>query len=429
MAYALRVCERTIRESLTSFGGLLIDGPRAVGKTTTALRFAASSVRLDASPDLIDLAEASPGTVLIGAAPRLVDDWQLAPALWNTARHEIDSRAEPGQFIFTGSAAPVDDVSRHSGAGRFRRITMRPMSLTESGESIAAVDFATLFTDAPFSSESPPGSTVAGLGGPTLADYAKLIVRGGWPALVAQPNRVPTDYLIAYLDDVARVDLRTAGIAVDPPRMKALIRALARNVATEASAERLAAESEIADTPSRVSAQSVRKYLDALTRVHVVEEQPAWTTHLRSKVRQRVSPKWHFVDPSLAAAAMGITDRPLLDDPRTLGFFFESLAIRDLRVYADTIGGSVTHYRDETGLEVDAIVELRDGRWAAFEIKLGGAAGVDAGAHSLHRLASKVSESRAARLTSLNIITAGTTTTTRSDGVNVIALGHLYVDL
>ncbi len=406
--YRQRIIDRQIKSALTTFGALILEGPRAAGKTTTALQHTASSVRLDSSPDLLTLAETAPDIVLAGDTPRLVDEWQLAPTIWNAVRHAVDSRGSAGQFVLTGTATPADDVTRHSGAGRFRRMLLRPMTLAESGESTGAVAFAELFERSP----------VAGLGGPTVEEYAHLIARGGWPALVQQPDRDSLEYLGAYLDDVARSDLAAAGERVDPIRMRALIRALARNAATETPATRLAREAD-------VSAQSVRKYLDALARVHVVEEQPAWRAHLRSAVRQRVSPKWHFVDPSLAAAALEASPPTLLDDPRTLGFLFESLVVRDLRVYAGALGGTVTHYRDEEGLEVDAIVDLPDGRWAAFEVKLGGQTAIETAATSLHKFASKVSPARTAGLTSLNVITAGTTSLTRPDDVNVIALGHL----
>lgn len=416
--YRRRIADQLVTDALASFGAVVIEGPRAVGKTTTGLQVARSSVRLDESPELATLAEVSPRVVLDGDTPRLVDEWQLAPTLWNAVRHEVDVRGAPGQFILTGSATPHDDVTRHSGAGRFQRVTLRPMTLAESGDSTQAVAFTELFG----------GARLAGSGGPTVADYASLIVRGGWPALVGQPSRSPTQYLAAYLDDVARVDVPAVEGRVDPLRMRALIRALARNTSTEISAVKLGAEAEIGepgDPTMGVSPQTVRKYLDALARVFVVEEQPAWSPHLRSKVRLRVQPKWHFVDPSLAAAALRAGPRALIDDPRTLGFFFESLCIRDLRVYAQALDGRVFHYRDETGLEVDAIVELADGRWSAFEVKLGGAANIESAAGSLTKLAAKVADPRASRLASLNVVTAGTTSYTRADGVNVVAVGHL----
>lgn len=292
------------------------------------------------------------------------------------------------------------------------------MTLAESGESIAAFTLADLFD----------GVAIGGFGGPTVEDYADLVVRGGWPALVAQPTRSAHDYLTSYLDDVARVDLAEAGVSVDPMRVSALIRALARNVSTEISASELSKEAEIGEAGSGVlSAQAVRKYLDALSRVFVVEEQPAWTTHLRSKIRLRTAPKWHFIDPSLAAAALGASRRALLDDLNALGLLFESMCIRDLRAHADQLGGAVYHYRDGSGLEVDAIVELSDGRWAAFEIKMGGAKNIDKAAANLTALAGKVSEKRSGQLSSLNVLTAGNTSYTRADGVNVVALGHLGI--
>ncbi len=408
MAYRARVADQTVRDALETFGAVILQGARATGKTTTGLENAASSIRLDASPELAALADASPRTVLAGATPRLIDEWQLAPTLWNAVRHEVDDRGVPGQFILTGSATPSDDVTRHSGAGRFRRITLRPMALAESGEGSGEVGLRALLD----------GGGAAAIGGPTVEDYADLAVRGGWPALVNQPTRSARDYLTSYLDDIARVDLPGADIRVDPQRMRALQRALARNIATEIAATKLGVEAE-------VSAQTVRSYLDALTRVFVVEEQPAWAPRLRSRVRLRVQPKWHFVDPSLAAAALGASPRSLLDDLNTFGFFFESLCVRDLRVYADALGGAVYHYRDEAGREVDAIVELADGRWAAFEVKLGGAKAIDAAARSLSALAARVSDASRAQLSALVVLTAGATSYTRDDGVHVVSLGHL----
>jgi predicted AAA+ superfamily ATPase len=413
--YRHRLVDELVHESLDTFGAVIIEGPRAVGKTTTGLQMAKSSVRLDAEPQLPAIAETSPGIVLAGLTPRLIDEWQLAPTLWNAVRHEVDKRSLPGQFILTGSTTPPDDITRHSGAGRFRRVILRPMTLSESGESTGSVSFAGLFAQ----------GTVAGIGGPTVEDYAKLLVRGGWPALVAQSRRSPQDYLRSYLDDVARVDLPGVELRSDPLRVRALIRALARNTSTEISVARLSQEAEIGKAGTEVSAQTARKYIDALSRVFVVEEQPAWAPHLRSRIRLRTQPKWHFIDPSLAAAALDASPRALLDDLNTLGLLFESLCIRDLRVLAQQMGGTVYHYRDGSGLEVDAIVELANGQWAAFEVKMGGSKNIDDAAEHLQSLAKKVSEKRANQLASLNVLTAGSTSYARSDGVNVVSLGHL----
>lgn len=419
--YIQRVADYDLRKSLATFGAVIIQGPRAVGKTTTASQHVKSAIRLDESPEVQALAATSPATVLAGTTPRLIDEWQLAPQIWNAVRHEVDNRGLPGQFILTGSATPTDEITRHSGAGRFKRLTLRPLSLSESGDSTGAVNFSALFT----------GSNVVGIGGPTVEEYARLIVRGGWPALVRNANRNPTEYLLSYLDDVSRVDMPTNDMRIDPLRMNALVRALSRNVATEISASRLSLEAEL-DAPSvgviSVSAQSVRKYLDALSRVFVLEEQPAWAPQLRSRVRIRVSPKWHFVDPSLAAAALGASKNHLLDDLRTLGLLFESLCVRDLRVYAGSLGAKVFHYRDETGLEVDCVIENQTGDWFAVEVKLGGQKPIDEGADNLKKLAGKVSDARRARLKSLTVLTAGNVSYTRPDGINVVALGHLKVD-
>ncbi len=412
--YRSRVVDKEIRAALKTFGAVVIEGPRAVGKTTTGLQTAASSVRLDAGPDVLALAETAPNIVLAGDVPRLIDEWQLAPTLWNAVRHEVDTRGRPGQFLLTGSAIPADDVTRHSGAGRFKRIVMRPMALSESGESTEQVAFSRLFD----------GEPIAGLGGPSVEDYAALIVRGGWPAVVGQPNRSASDYLREYLGDIARTEIAASGVNIDPVRVRALLRAIARNVSTEAPATRLAAEAELFDATS-VSPQTVRKYLDALSRVWVLEELPAWAPHLRSSIRLRVSPVWHFVDPSLAASALNATAQSLLEDPKTLGLLFESLVVRDLRVHADVLGGTVSHYRDEQGLEVDAVIELLDGRWAAIEVKLGGQASIDTAARNLRRLAGKVGPEKRTALAGLAVITAGNVSMTRPDGVRVIALGHM----
>lgn len=270
------------------------------------------------------------------------------------------------------------------------------------------------------------GESAGALGGPTVDDYAQLIVRGGWRLLVDAHQRSATDYLTSYLDAISRVDLPEMGMRVDPIRMRALIRALARNIATEIPLAKLAREAEIGPDASATSAQTVRRHIDALTRIFVVEELPAWAPHLRSKVRLRVQPVWHFADPSLAAAALGASPHRLLAELESLGFYFELLCVRDLRVYAETLGGELFHYRDETGLEVNAILELRDGAWAAFEVKLGGAKAIDAAARSLHALAAKVSPQRASELKAKVVLTAGTTTYARPDGVQVVSIGHLF---
>lgn len=415
--YRKRFSDRTLKRSLKSFGAVILQGPRAVGKTTTAKEAAASSVRLDSSPSLPALAETSPATILQGATPRLIDEWQLAPSIWNAVRHEVDERSGRGHFILTGSATPADDVTRHSGAGRFRRITMRPMSLAESGESTGDISLEQIITQE---------ANAALGGGPTVEDYAQLISRGGWPELVTDPVIEASEYLESYLNDVTRVDLPATDLRVEPARMNALIRALARNISSEVSVSKLAAEADLAhDGGGSQDYRTVRRYLDALGRIFILEEQPAWSAHLRSKVRLRVSPKWHFVDPSIAAAALRASPEKLLQDLNTFGFLFESLAIRDLRIYAEVHRGNVYHYRDETGLEVDAIIEFLDGRWIGVEIKLGGSKQIDQGAASLLKLRGKLTDLQASQNLGLLVLTAGELSHTREDGVSVVSLGHL----
>jgi predicted AAA+ superfamily ATPase len=417
-AYKKRIVDAAISEALEVFGALVIEGARAVGKSTSARQISASGVSLDSSPELAALAQTSPGAVLPGKVPRLIDEWQLAPAVWNAVRHEVDQRGRPGQFILTGSATPTDDITRHSGAGRFGRIRLRTMSLAETGDSTKQVNFRSLF--------SANAKKIAAFGGPDIPGFARLITKGGWPFLAGMTEKKASLWLQGYLEDTARLDIDGRG---DRERVKALMRALARNLSTETAISNLMNESQIENTgaPSNtsVSTPTVRKYLDALTRVFVLEELPPWSARIRSKVRQRTSPKWHFVDPSLAAAALGVNADKLLSEPRTLGLFFESLAIRDLRIYAGALGGTVSYYRDETGLEVDAIAELPNRKCAAFEIKLGGESRIAEGAANLKKLRGKLEETRRRDLKSLNIITAGNTSRTRDDGVNIIGLGHM----
>ena len=412
--YVPRLIDALIERKLKSAGAVLLRGPRAVGKTTSALHHAASSVRLDQRKELIAAAELTPATLLAGPVPRLVDEWQLAPSIWNSIRAEIDGRGLPGQFILTGSAAPVEDTTRHTGAGRMARLTLRPMTLFEQGQSTAQVRFASLFTR---------GATVEGMGGVDIPAYASLIAKGGWPAWHRLDAAAAIDAVRDYVDHLADVDLRALEGRSEPVRMAALLKSLARNISTEASLEKLAAEAEI---PSgSLSTPTVRKYLDQLTRIFVLEELPAWRPHIRSSIRTRVKPKWHFVDPSLAAAALGVSPAGLLDDLNAMGLWFESLAVRDLRVYADVADAGVFHYRDSTDLEIDAIVERRDGAWIGVEVKLGGERAVAEAVANLAKLRSRLTKPKLALLASLCVVTGGQASFTRPDGIHVIALGHL----
>ena len=321
------------------------------------------------------------------------------------------------QFILTGSTTPSDDISTHTGAGRIARLTLRTMSLTESEETIKAVRFCDLFVK---------NTEIGGLGGVELTDYANLIIRGGMPALINETPEIAHEAMLDYVENIAYVDMKTLPSPPIPERIAALIRSLSRNISTEASLGKLANETGFTQKDSMATA-TVRKYLDQLSQIFVLEELPAWKTHIRSSVQQRVKPKWHFVDTSIATAALRILPGALLNDFDSFGLFFESMAIRDLRIYADTLDGKVYHYRDSTGLEIDAIVELPNEMWAAFEIKLGSTESINEAAEHLRTLLTRLKPEKAVQCASLNVLIAGTSSYTRpKDGVNVVSLGHLF---
>ena len=368
--------------------------------------------RLAAARGLLD-----PTLLLAGETPRLVDEWQLVPDVWNAVRADVDDHPdEPGRFILAGSAVPADDATRHTGSLRFTRLRMRPMSLAESRHSSRAVSLGDLFLGGTASAADP------GLG---IRDLAERIVAGGWPALL---RRNPADAMVAtagYLDETCRVDLaRLDGPRHDPVNVERVLRSLARNTATEASARTIAADVSGADGAGAIDYHTVIAYVRALTRLFVVEDLPAWSPALRSRGVLRSSATRHFVDPSLAAAALGAGPDRLLADPETLGLLFESLVIRDLRVYGQAVGATVSHYRENTGAEADAILQLRDGRWAGIEVKLG-QADVDAGARSLLRVAGNVDPSRHGAPAFLAVVTGWGYAYRRPDGVDVVPIGTL----
>jgi predicted AAA+ superfamily ATPase len=399
---------------LSAVGAVVIEGPRACGKTATARQIAASEVLLDVDSNARAAIEVDPALVLDGPTPRLLDEWQIEPAIWNHVRRAIDDRSGPGQFILTGSAVPPDDITRHTGAGRISRLRMRPMSLFETGRSSGGISLSELL-EGSVSPVAEEGLSVAGL--------AEEIALGGWPGL---RGRSVEDALLAvrdYLEEIARVDVgRVDGTQRDPSRVRRLLASLARNVATHAAATTLAEDTGGADGP--LKDDTVREYLAALERLMVVEDQPAWAPHLRSKHRLRTASKRHFVDPSLAVAALGATPDRLLGDLNLLGFLFESLVVRDLRVYAQAADARVSQYRDSGGLEVDAIVEAGDGRWMAFEVKLGQGQ-IDAAAASLERFAARIDTTKCGSPALLGVIVATGYGYRRKDGVAVIPIGAL----
>lgn len=415
MEYRKRIVDQELLARLEATGAIVLEGPKACGKTATARQFAASEVLLDVDDNARQAIAVDPSLVLEGKTPRLIDEWQIEPTIWNHIRRAVDDRGKPGQFILTGSAVPADDVTRHTGAGRLTRLRMRPMTLFETGHATGSVSLKDLLAGAPVSAISDPGLDVG--------EICRCIAAGGWPGHLGYDMDRSLQAVRDYLEEIRRVDIiRVDQTFRDPEKVGRLMRSLARNVSTMVAANTLATDTAGADGP--LDRRTVGDYLAALERLLIVEDQPAWAPHLRSKSILRRSPKRHFVDPSLAVAALRATPGRLLKDMNLFGFLFESLAIRDLRVYAQHADGRVYHYRDNTGLEIDAIVETADGRWAAFEIKLG-TGQIEAGAVSLSRFADRVDTSRSGKPTSLAVILGSGYAYTREDGIGVIPIGVL----
>ena len=413
--YIPRLADAELATRLRATGAVLIEGARGCGKTQTGLRVARSAVRLDRDRAARDAGLLNPALLLAGDRPRLIDEWQLVPDVWNEVRGEVDDHAdETGRYILTGSAVPADEATRHTGALRITRMRLRPTSLAESGHSSRAVSVADLFAGGEATAPDP------GLG---IHDLVERIVIGGWPALL---RRAPTDAMLAtqgYLDETCRVDLhRLEGPHRDPENVARVLRSLARNTATEVSARAIAADVGGAEGP--IDYHTVLDYNRVLTRLFIVEDLPAWSPALRSRGALRSAMTRHFVDPSLAAAALGASTERLLGDPQTLGLLFESLAIRDLRIYAQAMGATVSHYREAKGVEADAIVEARDGRWAALEVKLG-PRDIDKAADGLLRVASHVDTARHGPPAFLAVLTGWGFAYRRPDGVFVIPIGTL----
>lgn len=412
--YRPRIADDELASHLSGVGAVVIEGPRACGKTETARNAAASEALLDSDGNMRRAVSVNPALVLDGPTPRLIDEWQVAPAIWNVVRREVDDRGEAGQFILTGSALPADDVTRHSGAGRFTRLRMRPMSLYESGVSNGSVSLAALLS----------GQHMEGVRTETgLTDIVDAIAVGGWPGLLGVARDDALRTVRGYIDEIGRVDVgRVDERRRDPAKVRKLLASLARNVATHVAATTLAADAGGPDGP--LDDDTVREYLDVLERLMVVESQPAWSPHLRSRRRLRQAPKRHFVDPSLAVAALRATPERLLADLNLLGFLFESLVIRDLRVYAQAADADVLQYRDSKGLEVDAIVEGLDGSWAAFEVKLDQDR-VDEAAASLLRFAGQVDTKRCGEPAALGVIVPSGYGFALESGVQVIPIDAL----
>ncbi len=414
--YRKRVTDAVVARALAAMPAVVIEGPKGCGKTWTGRNFARSEVLFDRDLNARRSVALVPGLTLEGEEPRLLDEWQLAPEVWNQVRRASDEGHRTGRFILTGSAVPADDITRHSGAGRVSRVRMRPMSLLETGESTGDVSLEALLE----------GESVAARRSDAgFQDVIEALCRGGWPRMLGRSVPAAQLFLDDYIAELCRTDVRSVdGVARDPGGVARLIASIARNVATTASFSRLAAETA-GDRP--LNRTTAAEYLRSLERLFVVEDVPAWRSHLRSRATLQSSPKRHFVDPSLAAAALGATPERLLADLDALGFLFESLVVRDLRIYGQISGASVHHYRDSDKLEVDAIVEARDGRWLAAEVKLGGDEGIEQAARSLLRLRDRIDGSRMPTPSKLLIVIAAGYGYDRPDGTTVLPITALGV--
>lgn len=414
MTYTPRIVDAELRQRLAASGAVVIEGPKACGKTATARQHAASEVLLDTDRTARDAVAIDPSLVLDGLTPRLVDEWQIESEIWNHVRRAVDDRGRPGQFVLTGSAVPADDAMRHTGAGRFSRLRMRPMTLDELGAGTAAVSLRGLLAGDPVRSADP---------GLRLDDLIELVVRGGWPGFRDLDIRDARLAVRDYLDQVRRTDLpRIDGVRRDPGRVGRVLQSLARHTSTSASMQTIVRDTAGSDTAA-VDRDTVRGYIDALERLMIVEDVPAFRPHLRSSHALRRAATRHFVDPSLAVAALGASPASLRADLRTFGLLFESLVIRDLRAYAQALEADLWHYRDESDLEVDAIVTAHDGGWAAVEIKLGSGQ-VDAAAAGLLRFADRIDSERHGPPV-LVVVTGSGYGYVRPDGVRVVPIGAL----
>jgi len=414
MEYQKRFVDTLLTERLQSSGAVLIEGSKGCGKTETAKQLAASVVRFDADEQVKVKMEIDPRTVLLGDTPRLLDEWQEYPQIWNYIRREVDERRQKGQFILTGSATPEDNIKRHSGAGRFSTIKMRPMSFFEKGWSTGEVSLAGLLAG-----DIPVSESVNF----DLGELAEKITLGGWPGVIGAGASEGLRFISDYMSLIAEVDLsKVSNKRRDPYKVTRLLQSLARNISTEVSLSSLSKDTNGSD--SDLNNGTVSDYLSALERLMAVDDLPAWNTHIRSSDMLRKSSKRHFADPSMAVGILGLSLDKLTNDLNYLGLLFESLAIRDLRIYADVNGGKVFHYRDSRGLEVDTIIEYADGTWGAFEIKLGiGAA--DAAASNLVKFANIIDTSKISAPSTLTVVTGNGFAHRRADGVTVVPLSTL----
>lgn len=419
--YRNRVVDAILQEKLEGKGAVLIEGPKWCGKTTTAEQIAKSVLYMDdpqSKEQNVNMAALNPKRLLSGETPRLIDEWQIAPKLWDAIRFEVDHRDDLGQFVLTGSAVPPDTKEiTHSGTGRFSWLMMRPMSLYESGESTGEVSLSRLFEGK---------GEVDGESKLDLERIAFLICRGGWPRSIDMRDKIALNQAIDYYDAVVHSDINRAdGVKKNPERVKQLMRSLARNQGQQIANTAIAADIAVNDE-STINQETVAGYISALKKIFVVEDMPAWNPNLRSKSAIRTSDTRYFVDASIAAAALGIGPNDLINDLNTMGFLFETMCVRDLRVYAEALGGSVYHFRNKAGLECDAVVHLRNGSYGLIEIKLGGEKLIREGVETLTSLTESIDTSKMKEPAFRMILTAADQYAyRREDGICIVPVGCL----
>lgn len=419
--YKTRILDALLQRKLKGIGAVLIEGPKQCGKTTTAEQFATTVISM-ADPaekaNRLQLARLQPSLLLDEKPPLLIDEWQIAPELWDAIRYEVDRRGEPGQFILTGSAVPENrEKIFHSGTGRFARLQMRTMSLFESEDSNGHVSVNELFE----------GRFEATKNALSYEKIAFLCCRGGWPATLGQADEQALEHIFDYYSTIVRIDIsRASNIKRNPETTKRLMRSLARNQGASISLASLSKGISSHRGLEAASPSTIAAYLEDLRKIFVIEDLPAWNPNLRSKTAIRSKDTHYFSDPSFCAASLGIGPKDLMKNPETFGFVFETLCIRDLRVYADFNKASVYHYRDKNGLECDAVIHRRDGQYGLIEIKLGGDMAIEHGANTLKKLAGKIDTTRMPKPTFLMVLTAvGSYAYQREDGVYVVPIGCL----
>lgn len=419
--YRERIVDRILEEKLASKGAVVIEGPKWCGKTTTAKQFAKSTIFMDdpaKGQQYRELLSIDPGRLLREKSPLLIDEWQLAPKIWDAVRFEVDQRGDFGQFILTGSAVPIEtEAIHHSGTGRFTWLLMRPMSLFESQESSGEVRLSLLFQGIDEVEGSNPLS---------FDQIAFLVCRGGWPQAVGRPDKIALLQAYDYVDALVHADItRVDGIKRNPKRVQRLLQAYARHEGTSANYEVIYDDIKTNDDMS-LSTATIASYILALKKMFVVEDMSTWNPNLRSKTAVRSMDTRYFVDPSIAVAALNISPKDLANDLHSFGFLFETLCVRDLRIYAQALGGTVYHYRDKNGLECDAIVHLPDGSYGLVEIKLGGAEAIESATKVLCKLESMIDTNRMkSPAFKMVLIGVGDYAYRRKDGIFVVPVGCL----